>query len=185
MKTTTLWWMGIVLLTGCNGTQNSAPARKVARGPKPATEPTAAGQAFRLHEEPIGAKDVLVVKKDAKDGDEVIVIGRIGGSPKPFTGRAAFTIVDASLKSCNENAEDDCPTPWDYCCVGKDDLTKATALIKLVGDDGQTLADDARAMLGLTELQTVVVRGKAKRDDAGNLTIHLNGVFVRPGKGAS
>jgi hypothetical protein len=39
-------------------------------------------------------------------------------------------------------------------------------------------------MLGLTELQTVVVRGKAKRDEAGNLAVHLNGIFVRRGKGS-
>jgi hypothetical protein len=88
------------------------------------------------------------------------------------------------MKPCNELGEDDCPTPWDYCCAGKEDLAKATALIKLVGDDGQTRSDDARTLLGLTELQTVVVRGKAKRDDGGNLTVHLDGIFVRPGKGS-
>jgi hypothetical protein len=175
----------VALLGGCHSQSASVAKGKTVHGPKPATEPTEAGQAFRLKEEPTGGKGVLAVRQDSKDGDDVVIVGRIGGSAKPFTGRAAFTIVDDSIKPCNEIGDDACPTPWDYCCgVGKEDLAKATALIKLVGDDGQTRSDDARTLLGLTELQTVVVRGKAKRDDAGNLTIHLNGVFVRNGKGS-
>ena len=175
----------VVLLAGCHS--NTAPVAKgkSVRAPKPATEPTEAGQAFRLKEEPADGKGVLAVRQESKDGEDVVIVGRIGGSRKPFTGRAAFTIVDDSIKPCNEIGDDACPTPWDYCCgVGKEDLAKATALVKLLGDDGQTRADDARTMLGLTELQTVVVRGKAKRDDAGNLTVLLNGIFVRNGKGS-
>jgi hypothetical protein len=184
MRTATISCLAI-LLAGCHGAQNSAPPKKVVHGAKPAPEPTAAGQVFRLKEEPANGKGVLAVRQDSKDGDEVVVVGRIGGSTKPFTGRAAFTIVDDSIKPCSEIGDDDCPTPWDYCCgVGKEDLAKATALVKLVGDDGQTRSDDARTMLGLTELQTVVVRGKAKRDDGGNLTIQMSGIFVRPGKGS-
>jgi hypothetical protein len=34
--------------------------------------------------------------------------------------------------------------------------------------------------LGAKELSTVVVKGKAKRDDAGNLTVLASGVYVRP-----
>jgi hypothetical protein len=187
MRISTVCSLGVILLVGCYGQKSSSPlAKTTARGPKPATEPTEAGKAFRLAQEPADAKPVLEARKDLKDGDEVVVVGRIGGSVKPFTGRAAFTIVDASIKPCSENGDDACPTPWDYCCgVGKEELAKATALVKLVGDDGQTRADDARTLLGLTELQTVVVKGKAKRDEAGNFTVLMNGIFVRPGKGSS
>ena len=56
--------------------------------------------------------------------------------------------MDDSIKPCSEIGDDDCPTPWDYCCgVGKEDLAKATALIKLVGDEDKpaaTMRDDAR-----------------------------------------
>ena len=79
-----------------------------------------------------------------------------------------------------ENPDDACPTPWDYCCVSKDDLAKATVLVKVVDDQGKTRPEDARTLLGLKELQTVVVHGKAKRDDAGNLTVAAAGLFVRP-----
>lgn len=182
MRIVTLLMIG--LIAGCHGASSTpAKSKSAARGPKSAPQPTDAGKALRLTDEPAGGKGVLTVRQDSKDGDEVVIVGRIGGSAKPFTGRAAFTIVDPSIKPCSENGDDHCPTPWDYCCgVGKEELAKATALIKVVGDDGQTRADDARAMLGLTELQTVVVRGHAKRDDAGNLSVAMTGLYVRPEK---
>lgn len=173
----------MILLVGCHASNTPSPRATAKRGPKAAPEPAEAGKALRLAEEPAGGKGVLQVRTDSKDGDEVVIVGRIGGSVKPFTGRAAFTIVDPSIKPCSENGDDGCPTPWDYCCgVGKEELAKATVLIKVIGDDGQTRADDARALLGLTELQTVVVRGQAKRDDAGNLSVALKGLYVRPEK---
>ena len=165
---------------GCTPPPASNPASQKKEAEAPAPPPSDAGRAYRLDAEPAGAKGVQAVRQDAKDGDEVVVVGRIGGSAKPFTGRAAFTIVDPVLKHCAENPDDACPTPWDYCCVSKDDLAKATVLVKVADDQGKTRPEDARAFLGLKELQTVVVRGKAKRDDAGNLTVAAAGLFVRP-----
>jgi hypothetical protein len=51
--------------------------------------------------------------------------------------------------------------------------------VKVVGDDGRPVPTDARQLLGIKELQTVVVHGRAKRDDAGNLTVLADGVYVR------
>ena len=53
------------------------------------------------------------------------------------------------------------------------------ALVKFVESDGSVVNHDARKVFNLVELQTVVVKGKAKRDDAGNLTILADGMFVR------
>ncbi len=38
---------------------------------------------------------------------------------------------------------------------------------------------DARKLLGVKELTTIVVQGIAQRDDANNLTILASGVFVK------
>lgn len=74
------------------------------------------GSKFVLTAEPQGANDVIKVREVAKDGDEVVIQGRIGGSENPWVeGRAAFSIVDPSLKSCAECGSHDCPKPWDYC----------------------------------------------------------------------
>ena len=136
-----------------------------------------------LASEPAGAKSVLAMRKDGeglKQGDEVVVLGKIGGSVKPFTGRAAFTIVETTFKACSEREGDNCPTPWDYCCEAPDDLVRGTVLVKFVDDQGKTLGDDAEKVLNLKPLQTVVVRGAAQKDEKGNITsIAARGIYVR------
>jgi hypothetical protein len=137
---------------------------------------------YILNEEPSGAAEVLAVRENAKDDDDVTVVGRIGGRENPWIkGTAAFSIVDTTLKPCNEIASDTCPTPWDYCC--EPDLAKATLLVTILDEKtGQTLKQDARDVLNLSELQTVVLQGKARRDKKGNVTIAASKIFVRPEK---
>ncbi len=138
---------------------------------------------FVLATEPEGGQDVIAARETTKDQDDVIVIGRIGGGLSPWVdGRAAFQIVDSSLLACSDEKEDgetcSCKTPWDYCCE-TDKLPGAMALVQFVEADGSIVMADAREVFVLKELQTVVVKGKAKRDDAGNLTILASGMFVR------
>jgi hypothetical protein len=130
---------------------------------------------YLLSAEPAAAVSVGDAKKEAKDGEDITLVGRIGGSESPIVeGRASFTIVDTKLAPCTEG----CPTPWDYCC-DTDQLPENTASIKVVDEAGKTLPIDAKTGLGLKELQTIVVTGKAKRDDAGNLTVQASGIYVK------
>ena len=41
---------------------------------------------------------------------------------------------------------------------------------------------DAGELLSVKELSTVVVKGKAQRDDSGNLTVLASGVYVKSGE---
>jgi hypothetical protein len=135
---------------------------------------------YLLQEEPSGAKGVLDLRKEAKDGEDIVVVGRVGGRVEPFVkGRTSFTIVDPSLKTCSDIEGDNCSTPWDYCCERPEDLARATVLVKFVDEGGKTLEQDAREVLGIKPLQTVVVRGRAKRDGDGNLTVLASGLHVR------
>ncbi len=143
------------------------------------SDPTANGSKFILTAEPDGAADVIEVREHAGDGDDVVIVGRIGGSTNPWIdGRAAFSIVDGSLKACSDIEGDNCPLPWDYCCETPK-LPNATALVKIVDDDGELVKADAKSLLGVKELSTVVVKGKAKRDEAGNLTVLATALFVK------
>jgi hypothetical protein len=167
--------LGCLLVVGCG------------KGTDPAGDKLGAGDRgggdkdkYLLKAEPAGSKGVLAVRKEARDGDEVVVVGRIGGR-RPFTGRASFTIVDPSLKPCNEREDDACPTPWDYCCDTPQDLARATVLVKFVDDQGKTLADDVEKSLGLKPLQTVMVKGKARVGKEGGLTaVVAEGLYVKP-----
>jgi hypothetical protein len=149
-----------------------------APAPEPSPDSPLAGYLLNAEPEAGAPINVLDARKDTKDGDDVVLVGRVGGSVSPIVeGRAMFTIADKSFKPCNETGDDGCPTPWDYCCEAG--VNKGLATIKFVGEDGKTIAADAREGFGLKELQTVVVKGKAKRDEAGNLTILATGVYVK------
>jgi hypothetical protein len=164
----------VVLVAGCARTDDPAPNKSP--DPKASAEAKAR---YLLASEPSDAKGVKEVKQNAKNGDEVVVVGRIGGSTTPFTGRGAFTIVDLSFKPCSEVEGDNCSTPWDYCCTAPDDLAKGTVLVKLVDAAGKTLQDDAKEVLSLRELQTVVVRGQTRRDEPNSISVLAAGIFVR------
>ena len=165
------WCLLAISATGC-GAKPTAPV---------ANSPTNNKSAYRLANEPVGAIGIKEARSVVKDAEEVTLVGRIGGDVKPWIeGQAAFMVVDSALKPCNEKGTDDaCETPWDYCCDA-DALTANKALIKIVDGQGKTVATDARQLLNVKELQTVVVHGRAKRDETGNLTILADGIFVRP-----
>lgn len=163
-------WMAVVVVAvlGCGKTN-----------PPTAATQDVAGKTYQLAAAPTGAMGVKAAKEESKDGDEIIIQGRVGGDVSPWIeGQSAFLVVDETLKPCNEKGDDACETPWDYCC-DSDVLPQNKLLVKLVDANGKTLPTDARKLLNIKELQTVVVRGKAKRDDAGNLTVLADGVHVR------
>jgi hypothetical protein len=165
----------LIVVAGCTQT-HPGPAKGKTPAPKVADEARAK---YLLADEPAGAKNVIDIRKAAKDGDEVVVVGRIGGSVKPFTGRAAFTIVDVKFTPCSEIEGDSCPTPWDYCCAPPDELAQGTVLVKFVDSAGKTLSDDAKALLDIKELQTVVVKGQTRRDEGNGIFVAASGIYVK------
>jgi hypothetical protein len=174
MKKVLVWLkamvLGAILTAGCGDAA------------KPSQQPVASQHAhshaardYRLNSEPAGARGVIDVRKEAKDGEEVVIVGRIAGSKEPLVkGRAAFTIVDLSVEPC----EDD--QPWVMCCTPKEDLLPAMVLVKFVDDNGRTLTQDARQLVGVKEWSLVVVTGEARRDAEGNLTaIIAEGIYIK------
>lgn len=131
---------------------------------------------FVLQAEPPGAQPVKELLQKAKDGEEVVAVGRVGEEVK---GRAAFRLVDATLKPCSEmEMPDACTTPWDYCCTPPDELRKYAASVEL-RQGGSALAADLLGWNGFDHMRTVVVQGRVERDSTGNITIAASGVFVR------
>jgi hypothetical protein len=170
-KVATLICLGL-LAVGCNRSE-------VANTPIDQAETVVASSSqFLASSEPEGALPVGDARQSVADGESVTLVGLIGGSSKPFVdGLAAFTIVDPKVPYCA--ADEGCPTPWDYCCQ-TDAVKENIATIKLVDDSGKPVTIDARELLNVKELSTVVVQGEAKRDEQGNLTIAADKVFVRP-----
>ena len=137
--------------------------------------PSAQGKKLVLSAEPAGVKGVIAIRKEAKDGDEVVVAGQVGGSTKPFTeGRAGFLIVDPSLKPTAE-----CESPWDFCEYPAKEVAAARLSVKFVDADGKTIGTGARELFGIAELSRVVVKGKVRRDDKDNIVVVASGIYVR------
>jgi hypothetical protein len=144
-----------------------------------ATEPpasVAAPSKFQLASEPEGALEVLDAKDQAKDGEPVVVVGRVGGGVNPWVdGRAAFLMIDTRVRpSCDEEAH--CTSDCAGCAK---EMLEASTMVKFLGHDGKVLPVDARKLLGVEEQATIIVQGVTSRDKTGNLSIAAEGIFVR------
>lgn len=160
-------------LTGCG--QSSS-----ANGSAQAVTPVSYdGSKYLLVDEPDEAIGVIEARKSAKNGEPVVIVGRIGGAKNPWIdGRAAFMLLDASMvlvADGTESAEGE--ICMDECCAAE--RTGSTTLVKVVDDSGKVLAVDARQLLKVAENDMVVVSGNVSKDDAGNFVVLAKGVHVR------
>jgi hypothetical protein len=148
------------------------------------------GQAWLLSDEPPAARGILEIKDELTGGEtpdqwtEVVLLARVGGVGEHTWDpeRAAFTVLDLSAvddvsqhKSSDHDA-DQCP----FCRAKERKLLECTAVVEIVDAAGQVPAVDARQLLGLKEGQDIVVRGRARIDSLGGLSVQADGVFVRP-----
>ncbi|MHC4082700.1 MAG: hypothetical protein ACYS15_11595 [Planctomycetota bacterium] len=111
-----------------------------------------------LADMPAGAVPVLQAKQTAREGDQVVVRGRIGGRPDPMSHDVAmFVMMDPALPSCRERG-DGCRKPWDYCCETTETITAHSATVQLVDDAKSPMAIDLGGH-GFEPLDEVVVVG--------------------------
>lgn len=136
---------------------------------------------FFVDKQPENAKDVSEARKAGtiKVGDEVVLRGRVGGSKEPFVaGRAVFTLMGRGLKACNENPDDKCSKPWDYCCETKEDILANAVTVQVVDAKGQILRTDMKGRRGLKELSEMVVVGKVASADGKAVVVNATAVHV-------
>ena len=152
-----------ILLTACSkdtqGSANAAPASPEA-------------QKFTLAADPGAAKSVTDAKAVGK-ADQIVVEGRVYNVVK---GRGVFSIMDTSLPYCGEtNKEDNCKTPWDYCCEPKETRTAKSLLVELRGTDGKPITTPE--LPGLRQVDKVKVKGTLQQDEHGNHVLIATGLF--------
>lgn len=136
--------LAIALAAGCEKPQQSAGG----------SSPT-----WLVAEAPPGAVNVASLKASAKEGDQVVLRGRIGGRSDPISkGSAVFVVMDPGVPSCADSPDDHCPTPWDYCCEPPESIMANSATVQIVNESGEPIVFDL-AGLGFKPLDTVVVTG--------------------------
>lgn len=135
---------------------------------------------YILSEEPEGAVGVMIAREDAKDQDDIVLVGRIGGRKNPWIeGRSAFMVIDAAMSIVADGEDSgEGQVCMDDCCASL--RAECTTLVKIVDQQGKPLAIDARELLGAKANDMVVVQGKVQRDEKeGTFTIAASRVYVR------
>lgn len=142
-----------------------------------ATPPATA--AWMLSAAPSDAVGVAALKASAQEGDQVTMTGRIGGRRKPVSAESGLMVVmDAAIASCAEKPEENCPTPWDYCCVPQENLTANAATVQLRDADGEPIV---LAEANFPPLSIVTVTGTVgARPNADVLVLLADAVHVAP-----
>src|SRR3954468_8516904 len=115
----------LVIVVGCEKEKTATPSASSSAAPR-STEPLPVNLIATT--QPAGAVDVVAVKKSVKDGDRVVIKGRIGGAKEPLMStRAILTIADLGLRTCDKSPMDKCETPWDSCCQPSEEIVAKTA----------------------------------------------------------
>ena len=175
----------VLTIAACEKEKPAAPAPKTttpaAKGADSKADSPFAPTLF-LTAAPADAKDVKAAKSGLKAGDKVVLLGRIGGSEEPFVEeRAMFTLVDQGLKYCGQDNKDDhCKTPWDYCCESADDIAANTATVQVVSADGKPLKTGLNGVRGLKPLAMVAVVGTVATAEGPNLVVNATGIHIAP-----
>ena len=148
---------------------------------QPATEPLPAG--LGLAAPPADAVRVPQAKASAREGDTVVVRGRVGGERDPIVpGRASLRLADTeAIAACDTRPDDGCKIPWDYCCEPSEKILANSMTVQVVGDSGKVLAADFTTLDGLEPGSMLVVTGVvAARPNEQVLTVNATGIYVEP-----
>ncbi len=150
------------LLAAC-GAEPSGPAQR------PASPEV---QKLVLAADPGASLGVLDAKLEGP-ADRVVVEGRIR---EITAGFAQFKLMDVSVPYCGEtNREDDCKTPWDYCCEADKKIVANSIVVEVRGADGSPVATPSLPDLRL--LDRVKVTGRLERDEHRNDVLVATGLF--------
>lgn len=133
--------------------------------------------------EPLASAEPVADVRDAQEGEEVVVRGRIAGRANPFTeDRAQFQLVDVSVPSCADNPDENCPTPWDMCCTDRKEVVANSITVQVLGPDGTPVRTTLNGIAGLQPMSEVAVKGTVKKSPDGKVvSVNATQIHVKQG----
>ncbi len=166
-------------ISGCDRTDE--PTASASGSPTSAAAALPAGL-FLTQSPSAEVADVAQVVAEGQDGQSVMVRGLVGGRRDPFVAnRAVMLLTDVNTMSCHAAGDTGCPTPWDYCCVPREQLQGKTLSVQVSDTDGQPLRTTLQDAGGLKPFAIVVVQGIVRRHaDSGLLAIDASRIHVQP-----
>ncbi|MBP82634.1 MAG: hypothetical protein CMO61_02160 [Verrucomicrobiales bacterium] len=162
------------LFTSCGGGKSEPEA--------PTVGVSSIFDAVLVNTKPEDAVSVVEARKSASPGDLIAVTGKIAGAMQPFTESfAAAILADQALATCDLTNDDQCPTPWDACCVEIPVIQSMRMLIQVLGDDGRPIPEGLAGVRGMKELDVLVVAGTvAEGSTAENLIVNATEIYQMP-----
>lgn len=188
MKSRFALLLGLVVAVGMAGCGEESPESAGASGASGAPAASAAPA------EPLPAKliattqpagnvqDVAAARKSVKDGDPILLRGKVAGSVDPLAdNRAILTLLDTGVQTCDTMPGDTCKTPWDACCEPSDVLAASSATVQVNGPDGKPLKATLEGAGGIQPLKQLVVSGVAKKPAGSDtLVVEASEIYVVP-----
>lgn len=155
MKPQRLWALSLITLAAVSCSKNE-PTEEANQA-----EANGIAEAVLAQAAPDGALSVVQARAQAKVGEAITLRGKVGGKMTPIAEAAAILVLadEKAITSCDEKAEDTCPTPWDYCCDESSTIAASTATIQVRDADGKVLRSSLRGLGGLKELSRLVIAG--------------------------
>jgi hypothetical protein len=130
----------------------------------PSGSPTAPAKSPLLSADLPGAVGVLEAKKAAV-GQEVVVFGRVA-----LMANGVLRLVDQTLDYCGdgEDVMEECPEPWDYCCIDPEVVAAGTLVVQAKTPQG---ADMPKKQMELRLLDLIAVKGTMAKNDFGAVVL--------------
>jgi len=146
--------------------------------PSPGQDSAASAQIL-LAEAPAALVSVGKARQEAQPGQEITLIGKVGGTLNPIAeSYATFVLADQTVYFCDEMPNDTCETPWDACCEDPAKLAANRASVVFLNEQGQPLPLDLSQTAQLQKLALVSVTGiVAPTSSPENLIVHANGLY--------
>jgi hypothetical protein len=157
-------------LTGCGRSDSEVATASAALAPS---------SHILLSEAPTPAIPVGQARKEALPGQEVTVIGQVGGVRDPIAENyASFVMADEAIYFCDEMEDEGCTTPWDACCEDPEKLAANRASVVFLDDQGQPLSLNLKEVANLSGLNLVTIKGVvAPESTSENMIIHASGLY--------
>ncbi len=168
-----------LILCGCSKEEPASPPISTTNDVEPSTDPApdTDSVSWILTSAPENMLSVTQAKAQAKEGDEIVIRGRIGGRHTPIqSDSTVFTIVDVQLEYCGQTTEDRCRAPWDYCCETPATIANNSATIQALSDSVIDLTSELEP-LDIVILQGVV--GPRPSDEV--LMISTKAIYTEEG----
>ena len=169
-----------VVVLAINGCGDNSGSQKSANANPPPANSGGLPLDFWLNQAPAGAKNVGYLKKEAKEGDEVVLRGQVGGQKEVFNpDRAVFLIADLNLPPCSMRPGDKCTRRRGiFVAKPKRHSRQILQRSKSWTAPESSLKLNLHGLNGIDHLSVLVVKGTVARREQENLIINATGIFV-------